>query len=201
LFCLLRVAAVTASSRPPRTVRMLLRLTHTLHAADLTELSLCDAYSRHEIETQRRDPVASPGYYHLFSEGVRVNADSEYGPWPEWMKRVYYDCWNVTELLGNASLRQKKAVVFGLRIGPGTYGHAGAQNFARSYNASALPLLFELHVDFRSRAGGSIVRHRFVSTGIGHTHSSVRRSSGGVGDSVQPVTFSAHADPILNSDW
>ncbi len=149
--------------------------------------------------------VASPGYYHLYSGGVRVNADTEYGPWPEWNKRVYYDCWNVTELVRNASLsvstrqdnQDKKAVaVFGLRIGPGTYGHKGAQNFAAHYNASALPLLFELHVDWKPpHAAGSIEHLKFVSSADDHSGGS------GDGDLIQPLTFNAHSDPILSSDW
>ena len=81
--------------------------------------------------------LASPGYYQLWSGGVRLNADTEYGPWPEFVQRVYYDSWNVTDLFrsaashdddgGGGDNKSVASVVFGLRIGPGTYGHAGAQ--------------------------------------------------------------------------
>ena len=142
--------------------------------------------------------LASPGYYHLWSGGVRLNADTEYGPWPEFVQRVYYDSWNVTDLFRNASSHDggDKSVAFGLRIGPGTYGHTGAQNFARTYNASALPLLFELHIQSKSHDGGGIVRQRMASFSSS--------SSGGVdGRSTvpQPLNFNTHADPILTSDW
>lgn len=139
--------------------------------------------------------VASPGYYHLSSGGVRVNADTEYGPWPEWTKRVYYDCWNVTELFRGSNGSE---VIFGLRIGPGTYGHSGAQNFARHYNASALPLLFEVHVDSKSHSDGSISRHKFVSSSGG---GGGRSSGDPLASPIHPLTFSAHSDPILSSDW
>ena len=144
--------------------------------------------------------VASPGYYQLWSGGQRVNADAEYGPWAEWNSRVYYDCWNVTDLLLNASARGDEAIVFGLRIGPGTYGHGAltghwsGPNFARGYNASALPLLFELHLDVVSSVGsgqGSASSQRLVFA----SGASVE----GVG--ATPLAFFAHADPILNSDW
>ena len=130
-----------------------------------------------------------------------MNADTEYGPWPEWMKRVYYDCWNVTGLFHDASLRGEKAVAFGLRIGPGTYGHTGAQNFARGYNASALPLLFELRVESKSLSGDSSVHRTFASSAAGGGGGGGSSNNDGSALSVEPLEFSAHSDPILNSDW
>jgi len=149
--------------------------------------------------------VASPGYYHLFSGGLRVNADTEYGPWPEWNKRVYYDCFNVTDLYLNASTNGETAVVFGLRIGPGTYGHGtlaghwAGPNFAKGYNASALPLLFELHVETKKtpehgagEGSGSDSKNEKGAT----TTRQVFTSGLADGSEAIALAFEAHNDPI-----
>ena len=137
--------------------------------------------------------VASPGYYQLFIGGRRVNPDTEYGPWPEWNKRVYYDCWNVTDLLATSD---SSNIVLGLRIGLGTYGHGAltghwsGPNFAKGYNESALPLLFELHLETEASGQVEGSRHVFASGG-----------KEGSGSGSATLAFHAHADPIKISDW
>ena len=113
------------------------------------------------------------------------------------MLRVYFDVFNVTSLLRNASSHGEATVAFGVRIGPGTYGHAGAQNYARGYNASALPLLFELHVESELR--GAARRTTFASAGA--SPALAGGASSVVDGSPQPLVFHAHRDPILDSDW
>ena len=117
--------------------------------------------------------VSSPGYVQVWSGGSRVDERHAWGSWPEFRTRVYYIALDVTDhfLAPGADLT---GVPFGFRMGGGAYC---AQQFAASYNATAVPLLFELRITFTS--GAAIV------IAAGSTDLPVR----------------VHSDTIVQYDW
>ena len=111
---------------------------------------------------------------------------------------------NLTAHFRQAAARGDTTVPIGVRIGPGPYGHGALRghwsgpNFAKAYNASALPLLFEVHIVTKTGAGET-GRHILASgagdADGGSAHNEVATQT------MSTLRFSAHSDPILNSDW
>ena len=129
--------------------------------------------------------VCTPAYFQLWSGGARVDAGREYGYWPEFNGRVFYEALDLTGLF-LAPGAAGAGVALGVRLGPGTYGYG---QFARTYGATALPLLFELHVDV---AGADGAPRRLVYAS---------RPRVGAGAAVTPLDFHFHGDTTVNVDW
>jgi len=122
--------------------------------------------------------IASPGYWQLWSSGVRVDAWKAYGSWPEYTQRSYYDAYDLTNLFAFPGA-WTAGVPLGFRLGPGTYCD---DQFRGGYNATAVPLLLEIHAEL---ANGT----RIVI------------ASGGSGRGALPLSLRAHNDTVVSVDW
>lgn len=140
--------------------------------------------------------VAAPGYFQLWSGGARVDAGREFGYWPEFNGRVYYEVYDLTALFAAPGAAQD-GVAIGLRLGPGTYGYG---QFAGTYNATGAPLLFELHVDIAApRDGGGADRRAPVQAR--HLVLASRPRPAVAGEGAVPLDFHFHADTTVSVDW
>ena len=123
--------------------------------------------------------IASPGYWQLWTGGQRWDQWKAYGPWPEFTQRAYYEAYDLTPAF-EAPGAWEGGVPLGFRLGPGTYCDA---QFARGYNATAIPLLVDIRVELLN--GSSIV----IAGG------------GGGGGGALALPLRAHADTIVSVDW
>jgi alpha-L-rhamnosidase len=87
--------------------------------------------------------LGSPAYYIASANGARVS-DHFMGSAAEFMKRVFYDTWNVT-----AAAAAGNELALGVRVGPGFWGHA------IPFRATTLPIRAQVH--FSLANGTSIV--------------------------------------------
>ena len=123
--------------------------------------------------------IASPGYWQLWSNDLRIDQFKAHGAWPDFTQRSYYDAYDLTPLFLNPGA-WSSGVPLGFRLGPGTYCDV---QFAQSYNATAVPLLLQIHAELVN--GTRIV---FASGGSG-------------GSGALPLPLRAHADTVVAVDW